>query len=39
MSCEALEKAQQMEQQQQQPGSRARFAEMRKLDMDTFGAG
>jgi protein LSM14 len=38
MSCEALEKAALMEQQQQQPGSRSRFAEMRKMDMETFGA-
>ena len=35
MSCEALER---QEQQKQQSGGRARFAEMRKLDMDTFGA-
>ena len=34
MSCEALEKQQEMKQQ----GGRARFAQMRRHDMETFGA-
>ena len=34
MSCEALEKQQEMQQQ----GGRARFAQMRRHDMETFGA-
>eukprot|EP00982_Pelagococcus_subviridis_P016408 31476-Pelagococcus_subviridis.AAC.25 len=34
MSCEALER----QQQATQTGGRSRFAEMRRLDMDTFGA-
>ena len=34
MSCEALER---QAEQQKSSGGRARFAEMRKLDMDTFG--
>jgi protein LSM14 len=41
MSCEALEKQAYAAQEQQQAGGgggRGRFAEMRKLDMDTFGA-
>ena len=35
MSCEALER---QAEQQKSSGGRARYAEMRKLDMDTFGA-